>query len=72
MGFTEFDGIPVECPNCGRKHDSGKLLFTIRWSNQHGASIRIFCQACGQWTDRERRHSILTDTIRRASWERRG
>lgn len=72
MGFTVYEGIPIECPNCGAKHDNDKLRFTVLWVNQYGACIRVFCDQCGQWTDREMRRGELVDTIRRASWERRG
>lgn len=51
-GFTSYDGIPCECPACGAKVADYNAHMTILWRNQHGAAIRIFCNVCGQWTDR--------------------
>ena len=43
----------MQCPNC--KTLSGGLNWeartTILHANKFGRCVRIFCNACGQWTD---------------------
>lgn len=49
MGYTVYRGLPVFCARC-------RLLvghFHVLWVNQHGCSIRLFCE-CGHWTDRRK------------------
>lgn len=63
MIFT-YDEIPVECPACGAKGSPGEVSMHIRWSNRHGACVRVFCNRCGQWTDRTRTDKNgLTDRV---------
>lgn len=46
--FTIYNGIECTCGNCG-----ALSCFNVRWANQHGTSIRLFCDECGYWTDRK-------------------
>lgn len=50
-GYVSYNGIPCECAACSAKVVDHKARMHIRWSNGHGACIRVFCDACGLWTD---------------------
>jgi hypothetical protein len=50
-GYVTYNGISCECGECGARVSEGNAQMKIRWSNQHGSSIRIFCDLCGVWTD---------------------
>lgn len=52
-GFVSYNGIPCECGGCGAKVADNRAHMNVQWANQHGAAIRIFCDQCGQWTDRK-------------------
>lgn len=48
MSYLEYAGMKCDCPKCGNKpsFDFPICHIHIRWSNQHGAAIRIFCENC--------------------------
>ena len=54
MAMISYNGIKIKCPNCGEVQ-TGKgyyktglfdLQMHIRYSNQHGAQVRLFCKTC--------------------------
>ncbi len=60
--YVTYNGIPITCPACGTSHTD--VSMHIKWVNRHGASVRIFCNVCGVWTDRKRTDAGgLVDTV---------
>lgn len=52
-GYIIYNGIRCECPNCGAKVSRNEARMLIKWANQHGTAIRVFCKDCFQWSDRK-------------------
>lgn len=62
-GIISYNGISCECGACGAKVHENNAQMTILWANQHGTSIRIFCDLCGIWTDWTRTSKRTTSRI---------
>lgn len=48
MSYVRYAGIDCACPKCWNKpsFDFPACHIHIRWSNQYGAAITIFCENC--------------------------
>lgn len=57
--------IVVSCSGC---HASGVPYVTryVRYRNQHGGKVRVFCHVCGGVTDKTERKGIVTTELK--SW----
>lgn len=66
----EFDhsrsGIPIYCYHC--KAHGIHVRWTVRWANQYGEGIRVFCHSCGWATDAEREYEGGVTTIKALDW----
>jgi len=48
--WIKYGGMSISCINCRANHTN--CTFHILWTNQYGASIRVFCHKCGAMSDR--------------------
>lgn len=62
MSYLRYADIPCDCPNCGLKpsFDWPTCYIHIRWKNQHGAKISIFCEHCKTQTDMQNLSGVIT------------
>lgn len=51
--ITHIDGIDIKCPTCGNEasFNHPRLTCHIKWRNQHGCGVRIFCENCKLYHD---------------------
>jgi hypothetical protein len=62
VAYLKYAGIDCSCPNCANKpgFDYPRCEIFVRWSNQHGAKITIFCEYCRCYVDVENVRGKIT------------
>lgn len=62
MSILKYAGMACDCPNCGLKpsFDWPSCYMHIRWANQYGAKISIFCEHCKTQTSIKSVNEIIT------------
>lgn len=77
MAIIEYEGIKIKCPECGevqmgqgyKKTGLFDLQMHIRYSNQHGACVRLFCKTCKAVHDITHKYKSHHVHVLKHSWK---